>query len=424
MADKLATASERRYQHHLTFFRQSGWLMLANLSAGALMYALHRVASRMPDGEYGLFTTLLQVIAQISIPAVGLQGVFAQQAAASLNPEHEKELAGVARGVLCGTFFIWLLTTAFVWLLHGNILSSLKIADPTALWLTVLIGLIALWRPVVNGILQGRQNFLWLGSSTMVEGLVRFLGVSLIVGLLSGHAAGAVAGVLLGSLAAMLLGGWFCRDCLTGPVLPMNWRAWLARVVPLSLGLGVATFMLTADMLFVRLFFPASQTDFYAAAGMIGRGLIYFVGPIVWVMFPKMARSAASGERSQALLLALGATALAAGSVAVVCSIVPWLPLRIVYDKSFVEVSAPLVPWFVWSMVPLTLANVLINSLMAQSRFAAVPWMIVVALAYGLTLYFRHDTLQMVIQILGIFSLILCGVCAWFTFHKPKADLQ
>ncbi len=424
MADKLTASPKTRTQHHITFFRQSGWMMLATVLGGALMYALHRVASRMPKDEYGLFTTLLQMVNQMGIPAIGLQGVFAQQAAASLNPEHEKELAGVFRGVLYGTFSIWLVMAAAIWVFRGKILLSLGIANPAALWVTTLVGLTVLWRPLVLGIMQGRQNFLWFGWSSILDGVVRFLGVCIIVGLLAAYAAGAMTAVLFGCLMVIGIGGWFSRDCLVGPTQPMNWRAWLARIVPLGLGLGVGTFMLTADMLFVRALFSKEQTGYYAAAGMIGRALVYFTAPLTTVMFPKLARSAALGERSQALLLALGLTALTGTGAAVVCSIFPRLPLSIVYDRSFLAVSAPLVPWFAWCMLPLTLANVLLYSLMARSCYAAVPWLLCVAIGYGAALCFWHDTFKMVIQIIGIFGLILLGVCAWFSFHGSNRNLE
>jgi hypothetical protein len=40
-----------------------------------------------------------------------------------------------------------------------------------------------------------------------------------------------------------------------------------------------------------------------------------------------------------------------------------------------------------------------------------------VALGYALTLYFRHQTFITVFQLLGIFSLIMLGVCVWFSFR-------
>jgi len=396
-------------------------MMVASTLGGLMMFAVHSVANRMPKEEYGVFMTLLQVVSLMGIPAVGLQGVFMQQAAASLNPEHERELAGVLRGVLRGTFFLWLIMAAGVFLLRNQILHSLGISNPIALWITLFIALLILWRPLVLGILQGRQNFLWCGGAAMIEGAVRFGGVCLLVGLLGAYAAGALTAVLAGSCIVLIIGGWFSRDCLHGAAAPMNWPSWLARVVPLTLGLGVGTFMLSADMIFVQNFFSKQQTAYYAAAGMVGRALVYFTAPLTAVMFPKVARGAALGEESSALKLTLGLTAVAGGCAALMCSVFPSLPLRIAcYDKSYLEISTPLVPWFAWCMLPLTLSTVLINSLMARLQYAAVPWLVAVAAGYATTLYFRHDTFEMVIRTIGLFGVILLAVCAWFSFHRPR----
>jgi len=426
-------------EHHLTFFRQSGWMMVAAVAGGALMSAVHIIASRMPKEQYGVFATLLQVVAQMGIPAAGLQGIFAQQAAASLNPEHERELAGMVRGVLRGTFFIWLIMAAIVFALRDRVLTGLGIANATALWLTVVIGLLALWRPLMLGVVQGRQIFLWFGWASILEGAVRFGAVFLFVGVLAAHthlhlpqivsgASGAMSAVLIGYVIVLVIGVWFSRDCLWGAATPMDWTAWLRRVVPLTLGLGVSLFMLGADLIFVQNFFSKEQTPYYAAAGVIGRALVYFTVPLTAVMFPKIVRSAALGEKSYALTLALGITALAGGCAAMACTVMPSLPLRIVFPKSYLPVSAPLVPWFAWCMLPLTLSNVLINSLMARSRFKAVPWLVAVAVAYAAALYFQlhvsGGSFRRVIQTLGIFNVLLLAVCAWFSFHHARSEAR
>ena len=409
-----------RQKSHLTFFRQGGWMMAAVTFGGLLMFLLHKVACRMPKEEYGLFQTLLAGISQLSIPAAGLQGIFTQQAAASLNPEHERKLAGMFRGVLRGTFFLWLMIAAAIFLVRKPIMEWYSIPNPAALWATLVTGLLMLWRPVVFGVLQGRQNFLWCGWVSILEGATRFGGVVVIVGLLGHYAAGAMTAVLAGTLIVVVVGLWLTRDCFHGSVAPMNWSGWLARIIPLTLGLGVCQFMLTADMLFVRRYFPADETGYYGAAGMIGRALIYFTGPLTMVMFPKVARSVALRSESSALKLTLALTALAGGGAALACTFFPSLPLRIVYDESFVAISAPLVPWFTWCMLPLTVSTVLINNLMARSRFSSVPWLVVVAVGYAAMLYFRHDSFREVIQILGCFNLILVAVCAWFSFHRSQ----
>lgn len=404
---------------HLTFFRQSGWLMIATTAGGALMFAVHSVAQRMPKDEYGVFTTLLQTVTLMSIPAVGLQSVFAQQAAASLATHHERQLAGTVRAVLRAGFFVWLLMALAVFVWRGDIMTALKINNPAALWVAVGVGLLMIWRPVFQGLLQGRQNFLWLGNIMISDGVGRFLGVCLTVGLLGCFAAGGMVAVLAGMLLVGAVGFWCCRDCFTGPAEPMDWRGWLGRVIPLTLGMGVGVFMLAADMVFVQRFFAKDQTGYYAAAGMIGRALVYFTAPVAAVMFPKLARSAATGEKTNALFLAVGFTALAGAGAAIVCTLFPELPLRLVrYDVSYLEISAPLVPWFGWCMLPLTLATVLLNNLMAKSQFRAVPWVVAVAAGYGFSLYVRHETFVQVIQTIGLFGLLLLAVCAWFTWRE------
>lgn len=418
LAQEGVPSSGNKNPSHLDFFRQSGWMLFANTLAGLLMFLVHKSARQMPKEEYGLFTTLLAAIAQMAIPVAGLQGVLAQQAAGSMNARHEEELAGVVRGVLRGTFFLWLMMLLIMLLLRNQIDRSFGIRNEAALWITAVVALFSLWRPIVQGVLLGRQNFLWSGCTSLTEGAIRLGGVVLMVSLLGTYAAGAAFGLLAGSLASLLCGAWVVRDCLCRPAVQVDWRSWLGRVTPLTLGLGVCSFMLTADMLVVRKIFPGNLTGFYAAAGMIGRALVYFTGPVTQVMFPKIARSVAMRQKTSALKLTLCLTALAGGSAALLCTAFPELPLRVVYDKSFFPIAAPLVPWFAWCMLPLTLSLVLVNNLMARACFSAVPWLVGVALVYALILCFRHGTFMEVIQALGFSSMLLLAVSAWFSFRN------
>src|SRR6266487_4181108 len=119
LAEQTQTSPATGHKPQLAFFRQSGWLMVATTVMGGLMYAVHMVARRMPKEEYGLFMTLLQIVTLIGIP-----------------------------------------TAAVIFFFGHTIMHKLGITNPAGLWVTVLIGLAALWRPLVQGVLQGRQNFL------------------------------------------------------------------------------------------------------------------------------------------------------------------------------------------------------------------------------------------------------------------------
>jgi O-antigen/teichoic acid export membrane protein len=424
-----AAASEKHAQS-IKFFQQSGWLMFASVASGGLMFAVHPIVSRgVPPGEYGVFTTLIQVVALMGIPAVGLQPVFAQQAASAITDEQQRMVASEFRAVWRAIFFIWLAMVLVMGVFWRQALAGLQIENSTALAATVVVGLSSMWMPLVNGILQGRQNFFWLGWTNILNGVGRLGLICIIVLLFHGWAAGAMSAVFLGMMVVVGVGGWQIRDIWKTKITPVEWKNWLSRVIPLTLGLGAATFMLSADMIFTQNFFPREQTGFYAAAGMIGRALVFFTQPLSQVMFPKLARSKATGEKSHALELALGATLLAGVAAAIGCMLFPSLPLRLAMFKPiYIATASPLVPWFAWCMLPLTLSMVLINSLMARSKFSAVPWLVLVAIGYGVALSMvgRHagsltDTqagLRMMIQTLGVFNLIMFGVCAWFTWGR------
>lgn len=427
--EKTQTAPVPAEKHHITFFRQTGWMMMASTASGLIMYLVHPIVSRgMPASEYGVFTTLLQVGTMMTIPAGGLQPVIAQQQSRAITDEQHREVASEFRGVMQAMFFIWLVFAVVTGVFWKQAVVGLKIQNPMALVMTLLIGLVSLWTPLVQGLLQGRQNFLWLGWMTISNGVGRLAVICVIVLMFHGWAAGAMGGVLAGMLALVVIGLWQAGDVWKIKSTRVRWADWLSRVIPLTLGVGAGNFMLSADMVFTQKYFPAQETGFYAAAGMIGRALVFLTQPLVMVMFPKLARASATGEKSNALALTLGTTIFFCSCAALGATILPWLPMRVMYPPPYIA-AAPLVPWFAWAFLPLTLSQVMINSLMARARFLAVPFLVAVAVAYGfaLSVVGRHcgseaDTIsgfRSMIQTIGVFNLAMFGVCALFTWAIP-----
>src|SRR6266850_1980541 len=88
-----------------SFFRQSGWLMIANVAGGALMW----------------------------LPTIPLQMILAQQAARAIADRRERELSGLIRMVWIGTFGLWLLASVVVLALQKTILERWHMTDPAGL---------------------------------------------------------------------------------------------------------------------------------------------------------------------------------------------------------------------------------------------------------------------------------------------------
>jgi peptidoglycan biosynthesis protein MviN/MurJ (putative lipid II flippase) len=194
------------------------------------------------------------------------------------------------------------------------------------------------------------------------------------------------------------------------------------------LGFGASQFMFTADTMFAKAYFSGEAMKPYGAAGTLSRALLWLVLPLAAVMFPKIVHSTAKAEKTNLLKIVVIGT----GLLAVCCAAGLWLvgPLvvRIVYKSSDVSSTIALIPWYAGAMIPLALSNVLVNDLLARGRYKVVPLMVIIAVAYGFALPFmlsRYPHLEVILQTLAAFNMLLFLVCAWFTWgvkSKPKME--
>jgi O-antigen/teichoic acid export membrane protein len=405
-------------------------MVIATVAGGLFMTAVHTVAGhKMQPDEYSAFYALLRFFIWLGIPAAGLQNVFAQQAAAALTEEKCRDLKQTTRAILRAGFILWIVTAACILLASREILSALRIAHPAALWFAIALGLTTLWVPILKGILQGQHQFAGFGWMQIIDGIGRFALVAVLLIGFGRQAAGGMAGCVIGQIATLALGFWLTRDVWKHEPGKFLWRPWLARVVPLTLGLGSVLFISATDALFVQNTFSAESRQLYMGANLTGFAVMQFVAPVAMVMFPRVVRSAAKRETTDAMRLTIAITAGVGGMAALVCTVMPSLPLHIIYFGSpKMLAAAPLVPWFAWALLPLTLANVLITNLLAHERYAVAPFAAIVAAGFPVTLYLLGNQLlqtadqmhafTVVVQLLGAFSLLLLLVAGWFTWGR------
>ena len=404
--------------HRGAFFRQSGWLMIANIAGGVLMWAVHMLSKATGPAEYGVYIAFLAVA--MCIPTIPLQMVLAHQTAQMLATNRERELRGMIRMVWLGTSLLWLLGCVVVLILQGTILAQWKIANPAGLWVTLLVVLLSLWLPIFWGALQGRQNFLWLGWSMMLNGVGRLTVAALAVLVLGGSAAGMMTGVLAGLLVGVAIALWQTRTLWLGPSVPFDWRSLLRQVIPLMLGFGAFQFLFTADTMFAKAYFDEDTAGFYGSARTLSRALMWLVGPLAAVMFPRIVHSAAKAEKTDLMGIVLLGTGILAVAGAASLSVLGPLIVRFVSGQKFVAVASSLLPWYAGAMVPLALANVLLNNSLARSSFRIVPALCVLAPAYGFALTRFHSTPVMVLKTLAVFNLLLLIICVWFTWGPKR----
>jgi O-antigen/teichoic acid export membrane protein len=407
---------------HAAFFRQSGWLMIANLASGGLTCGVHFLAKFVPEAQYAVFGTLLMVVA--CLPALPLQMIFAQQTALALATRREKQLAGLIRAGWFWLTLIWLAGAVAVFFFQRQIIAGWQLPNAIGLWAMVVAVLVSLWFPMFTGVMQGRQDFFGMGWSAILNGGGRVMAAAVLVLALAAGAGGMMIGTCIGISAATALVGWRSRDLWRLPGEGVDHKTLLKQGVPLLLGFGACQFMFTSDTIFAKAYFTGEEMAPYVAAGTLARALLWLVLPLAAVMFPKLVHANAKSEKNNLF----GLVVLGTAGLTLLGGIGLWLtgPLvvKIVFKNSYILATTALLPWYAAAMVPLALANVLVNDLLARNRFGVVPWMGLLAIGYGCTLPWvlhHFHRLEAVLQTLGLFNLLLFGMCAVFAWGiKPK----
>ncbi|MDQ6630514.1 MAG: hypothetical protein M3Y82_02010 [Verrucomicrobiota bacterium] len=427
-----------------SFFRQSGWMIFATLAGGVFMFAVHPVyIPFLGEAGYGNFLATLSLLTVMVIPGIGLQTVFAQQTAAAHSTEERARLTVATQTLLRWTFFLWVMMAGLTFIFRQKIIASLGMPSGLALMITIILGFAQLWTPIFSGILQGRQNFLWMGWASILNGLGRFISIGVIVVLLRRGATGAAFGALIGVYITFFITAWQSRAAWfqAKPTYTFETKKWLAAVVPLTLGLGAAQFISIADYFVVRDIFGTNQTGSYGFAGTLGRGILMFTAPLAAVMFPKVVSNFSQRKTSNVLMLTLLSTFILAALAAGGCTLfaffgkqllngklqnVAFIPkaiaAKLLQNKESARIIFELLPWFVWGMTPLTVANVLLGNLMARRSFKVVFYAVGTAVVYALVLRGFGTSFVRLAQILGIFNLWFLLLLLFFTWKEFRSE--
>ena len=409
-APRMTTAQS----HKIAFFRQSGWMMITTVASGALMWGVHFLARFISEEEYGIFTTLIGIT--MVVPAIPLQMVFTQQSAAALAKNRVPQLAGMIRMAWMGTLMLSIVGAIVLLVWGHDLMRGWKLHSILPLWMTLLAVTFTFWMPIFTGLMQGQQNFMWLGWSAVFGGVGRLGSSFLLVLLVGGQATEILTGVVIGLGAATGMGIWQTRKLWGVVAEPFDRGAFLRQILPLALGFGATQFLFTGDILFVGHYLP-DQRPFYNAAGTLARALVWLVGPMTSVMFPKIVHSAARSEKSDLLGLTLVCSAALAFAGVVGLWVMGPFAIKLVFKQpEYLTTATALLPWYALAMLPLCLANVLVNNLMAHARFRVVPVLVVLALCYAAALMNFHASLLAVLKTVGTFNTALLGICALFTW--------
>ena len=425
-AEKAESIPTIDHKPHAAFFRQSGWLVIAAVAGGAMSWLVRFLNKFMNRAEYTAFGVLLAAVA--CLPMMPVQMMFAQQSALALATGRERQLSGLIRLVWLWITLIFVAVFLAVLFFQHRIVAGWHLPDATSLWIAVVVMYFYMLQPIFSGVLQGRQDFFWLGWVNIIGGVGRLLPAALLVIAVGWGAKGMMGGVLCGFLIGVAISLKRTHDLWSLPTEKFDGINLLRQVTPLLLGFGAYQILFTSDMLFSQAYFTDEQMKPYLVAGTLSRALLWLVLPMATVLFPKLIQSRARSEKNNLFGLAVLGTALLSVCGALGLWVTGPLVVRLVTDATYVAATMALIPWYAGAMVPLAMANVMLNDLMAKGRYIIVPFILGLAVTYcfAMPAILNHFPGRPVValQTVGVFNLLLFGVCAWFTWvmKGPKAQ--
>jgi hypothetical protein len=245
------------HKPHAAFFRQSGWLMIATIIAGIMAMACIRWPKNSPvriqhfrddaDGD---------VVHPDDAAANGFRAANRR----ALATNRGRQLAGMIRMGWLWTLILWAAAALVVLVFQNQIAERWQLTSLDVLWVTLAVVLMNLWMPLFSGVLQGRQDFFWLGWASIISGGGRVaVAVADCAGVEHGGATGMMFGAFAGLGAWAGIAIWRSRDLWLAKPERFDGRGLFKQVAPLMLGFGACQFLFTTDTMLRRRFFPATK---------------------------------------------------------------------------------------------------------------------------------------------------------------------
>jgi O-antigen/teichoic acid export membrane protein len=192
----------------------------------------------------------------------------------------------------------------------------LKIETTWPLWAGTPVLFLLFLRPVTDGALQGRQQFLGLGSVQTIQALLRLLLAPLLIwwGL---RATGAILSLPLAMAGALLLALWLLRqpfravrietDTGSAVIPPVSWR----YSTDTLLGFIAFASLINMDAIVVNNLFSSTVAASYGPVVTLGKINLFISTGVGMVLFPKVTQRRALGlDPRPVLLMALAAALL------------------------------------------------------------------------------------------------------------------
>ncbi|MFH1856883.1 MAG: polysaccharide biosynthesis C-terminal domain-containing protein [Candidatus Omnitrophota bacterium] len=391
--------------------RHSGILFLTTILAGVCNFLFQIFMNHgLSSSGFATLYTLLAVTMIASIPGMSIQTVMTKQTSHLKAKNETDKIAAAALKFLTRVLLISGAALLVIFIFSPKIAAYLKIESINPILIVGLIISLSLILPVGYGILQGLQDFKFLGISMTFFTLSRLLVALLFVFVFHFGVSGALASSIIAFIAACVWIFAALKKELKVDNIPEVSAEKMESFMWVSLVTFTFMYLLSfVDIILVKHFFSPEQSAQYSAASLLGRAVFYFPWAISGAMFPKVSFAHSRGEDTTIFLKrSLKYSFLLSIFPAACFLFVPGVFLGILKPEYLN--SAYLLKIFGVTLLPLVLLTVLVyyNLAICNKR-------IMVALGIGTIFHlfvlnaFHHSLLQVIIAIGASGLIILMG---------------
>lgn len=380
-----------------------------------------RMLGRDQFGEYGVMNTMLNIFGLFTMPAMALQLSIARQTAmfeergdadsiAAMLQRAARRLATVSAGIV-----------AIMLALSPWLKSYLKLDSYTPIWVTIGMAVVAVVAPLVTGSLQGLKRFGWLSATGILAPILR-IGVGVALVAWGWRASGALLGTFAGNvamigIAAIVLGAHFRRRVA---FREMDTGVVYRYLGPTLVSLIAYAALVNIDLLVVKHYFSEEQAAQYSGATLFGRAIGWLMAPLCTVLFPHVwDETKSSANRALLLKFLLAAIALSVGG-ALVCTLGSGLLTKLLLGRTEETVTG-LIRICVWAMLPIGVASLFLNFVMARGRYGFLVALVVLVALYLVAFTIWHDTFEHILSIVAAFGMAALLLFVVVAYRSPKA---
>lgn len=389
------------------FIKNNTIFFVGSMIVAALNYLYYPIVSRMLSLEaFGELQTLISLLSLSSI-LLSVFNIIIINVVSNSTIEKNKEVIFILRKIwLFLTISLAVIITILCFQLK-NFFNFSSFTSFICLSVLLVLGLFTAFR---SAILQGKQNFLAVSASGILNSAGRLLFAAFFI-FLGWSTLGAINGLIIGQVLALVYVFYKTKKELpriikTKIVINQEIKKELQYGFLVFVVILCITFLYTADIVIIKHYFPPEQAGLYSGIATIARIIFFITGSVAGVMLPSLKISDNNKNNNKILLKALLLIVIIGGIALALFFTKPEFIIKLLIGSRYL-IYLYLFPKLSILLFMISIINLLFLYYLALRKYFLFVIAIVSPFIIIILSYFRHNSLSQIINNFLIVSILI-----------------